>query len=178
MTASSEATTNIRQRRLATGVICLSLVAFAALAPFATTPLGRSDAFIPAYETALITCNLVTAALLFGQFGYRRSRALLILAAGYLFTAGIAFAHALALPGLFSHAGLFGAGPSTVAWLYMIAHGGFPITRGSDRADDLGAAAAVLRRKLAQHIHICLHVSQGRRFLRRVSGKRRCRTRL
>ena len=55
---------------------------------------------------------LITAVLLFGQFNFLRSRALFVLASGYLFTAFIAFAHALTSPGVFSPTGWLGA----VSW--------------------------------------------------------------
>jgi hypothetical protein len=73
----------------------------------------RVDAFIPVYETALITFDLITAVLLFGQFAFLRSRAILVLASGYLFTSTMTLAHALSFPGLFSPQGLLGAGPQT-----------------------------------------------------------------
>src|SRR5262249_4546911 len=56
-----------------------------------------------------------------------RARELLLLAAGYLFTALMAIVHALTFPGLFAPAGLLGAGPQTTAWLYMFWHVGFPL---------------------------------------------------
>lgn len=56
-----------------------------------------------------------------------RSRALLVLAAGYLFSALMAIAHALSFPGLFAPGGLLGAGGQTTAWLYFLWHGGFPL---------------------------------------------------
>jgi len=59
--------------------------------------------------------DLITAILLFGQFGILRSRALLVLASGYLLTAFMAVAHALTFPGLFSPTGLLGAGPQSTA---------------------------------------------------------------
>lgn len=96
-------------------------------APFAARPLFPIPAFIPIYESAIVVTDLVTAALLFGQLLYFRSKALLILASGYLFTALLAIAHALTFPGLFTSTGLLGAGPQTTAWLYMFWHGGFPL---------------------------------------------------
>ncbi len=75
--------------------------------------------------------DLITAVLLFGQFAILRSRALLVLASGYLFTALMAASHALTFPGLFSETGLLGAGPQTTAWLYMFWHGGFPLVVGA-----------------------------------------------
>ena len=127
MTAWSERVPEAFQRNLAIGLIGLSLAIFGALAPLATTALGEVRAFIPAYESALVACNLVTAALLFGQFAYFRSRALLCLASGYLFTGCVALVHALTFPGLVTDTGLLGAGPQTTAWLYMFWHGGFPL---------------------------------------------------
>ena len=56
-----------------------------------------------------------------------RTRALLVLATGYLFTAAAAVVHALTFPGLFSPTGLLGANQQTTVWLYMIWHGGFPL---------------------------------------------------
>ncbi|PHV12296.1 hybrid sensor histidine kinase/response regulator [Chitinimonas sp. BJB300] len=113
--------------RLALGVIVASAILFAIAIPFAKLPLGKVWAFIPAYQSALVINDLITAALLFGQFHILRSRALLALASGYLFTAFMAIAHALTFPGLFAETGLLGAGPQTTAWLYMFWHGGFPI---------------------------------------------------
>src|SRR5205814_1006400 len=65
--------------------------------------------------------------LLYSQFAILRSRALLLLASGYLFTAFAAVVHALSFPGLFAPTGLLDAGPQTTAWLYQIWHIGFPI---------------------------------------------------
>src|SRR5665213_2624795 len=70
----------------------------------------------------------LVAVLLFAQFSILRSRALLVLACGYLFTALITPAHMLTFPGLFSPTGMLGADPQSTAWLYMFWHGVFPIT--------------------------------------------------
>ena len=115
------------QWRLALGVILVSALVFAAAAPFATLPLPPLPAFLPIYQSALVINDLITAVLLFGQFGILRSRALLVLACAYLFSAAMAVSHLLSFPGLFSTGGLFGAGPQTTAWLYFLWHGGFPL---------------------------------------------------
>lgn len=115
------------ERRLALGVLLLSLIVFAALAPFATQQLPAVPAFIPAYQSSLVVIDLITAALLFSQFFSFRSRALFILACGYLFTATMTVVHTLTFPGLFAPGGLLGAGPQSTAWLYMFWHGGFPL---------------------------------------------------
>jgi len=115
------------ERRLALAAVLASAALFLAATPFAKLPLAQIGAFIPIYESALVINDLITAVLLFGQFGILRSRALLVLACGYLLTAFMAVVHALTFPGLFSPTGLLGAGPQSTAWLYMFWHGGFPL---------------------------------------------------
>jgi len=116
-----------REVRFAIGAVLVSAAIFCAAAPFATMQFAHVPAFIPAYQAALVISDLITAVLLFGQFNVLRSRALLLLASGYLFTAFIAFSHALTFPGVFSATGLLGAGPQSTAWLFMFWHGGFPL---------------------------------------------------
>jgi signal transduction histidine kinase len=114
-------------RRLATTVVIVSILIFAALVPYAKVQLAPLMAFIPIYQSAMVVNDLITATLLFGQFTILRTRAMLALASGYLFTAIFAAYHALSFPGLFAPAGLIGAGAQTTAWLYMFWHAGFPL---------------------------------------------------
>ncbi|MDR3538647.1 MAG: MASE4 domain-containing protein [Acetobacteraceae bacterium] len=116
-----------RERLYALLVIIASVGCFLAILPFARQSMGRVDGFVPAYEAALCVNDLITSALLFCQFARLRSRALLALAAGYLFDAQIAFAHALTFPGAFSPGGLLGAGPQSAPWLYVAWHVLFPL---------------------------------------------------
>ncbi|MGE5270824.1 MAG: MASE4 domain-containing protein, partial [Thiohalocapsa sp.] len=104
-----------------------SAAAFALAAPFAAVPLTPVPAFIPAYETALVLIDLITALLLFAQLAQEPQPALLALAAGYLFDALLVVPHALSFPGLITPTGWLGAGSQTTAWLYMFWHGGFPL---------------------------------------------------
>ncbi|MBV9237870.1 MAG: MASE4 domain-containing protein, partial [Xanthobacteraceae bacterium] len=115
------------QRRLALAVVLIATILFLVSAPFAKVKLQRVDGFIPAYETAIILFDLITAILLFGQFAFLRSRALLVLASGYLFTSTMTLAHALSFPGLFAPQGWLGAGPQTTVWLYIFWHVGFAL---------------------------------------------------
>jgi signal transduction histidine kinase len=115
------------ETRLALAVTLISVVVFGLAAPFAQVPLARIDAFIPAYQSATAINDLITAILLLGQYSIVRSRALLVLAGGYLFTAAIAVVHALTFPGVVSATGLLGSGVQTTAWLFMFWHAGFPI---------------------------------------------------
>jgi signal transduction histidine kinase len=116
-----------RERRLALALAVLSTLAFAAMVPYARVQLAKVSAFIPAYESALFINDAITAILLLGQFLHLRSRALLLLAAGYLFDALIIVPHLLSYPDVFSATGLLGAGPQTTAWLYSSWHGLFPV---------------------------------------------------
>ncbi|HXX83647.1 MAG TPA: MASE4 domain-containing protein [Casimicrobiaceae bacterium] len=116
------------QRRFAASVALLSAAVFVTVAPFAKVQLAQVWAFIPAYQSATVITDLITAVLLFGQFAILRSRALLALASGYLFTSFIAFAHMLTFPGLFAPSGLLGAGEQTTASIYMFWHAVFPLT--------------------------------------------------
>ena len=116
-----------RDRAVALAVVGVSSILFACAVPFAGMPLTPVPAFVASYQSALAVNDLITAILLFSQFAVLRSRALLLLASGYLFTAAAAIAHALTFPGLFAPTGLFNAGSQTTVWLYMIWHGGFPL---------------------------------------------------
>ena len=114
-------------RRLALAAVLASTALFIVCAPLAQRPLPQVWGFIPVYQSALVVNDLITAALLFGHFSFLRSRSLLVLASGYLFTALIAVAHALTFPSLFAPGGLLGAGPQSTAWLDMFWHGLFPL---------------------------------------------------
>ena len=115
------------EQRIALWTVALSAVLFVLAALWAKLQLPQVWAFIPIYESALILSDVITAVLLFGQCRIVRSRSLLVLAGGYVFTAVATTAHALTFPGLFSASGLLGAGPQTTAWIYMFWHGGFPL---------------------------------------------------
>jgi Membrane-associated sensor, integral membrane domain len=113
------------QRRAALALAGSLLVLFGAAAPFAATPLPQLYALIPAVVAIYFVSDLITAVLLFSQFAIMRSRALLVLAGGYLFQAWIVVAGALTYPGLFSPTGLLGAGLQTTSWLYFATRFGF-----------------------------------------------------
>jgi two-component system, sensor histidine kinase and response regulator len=123
--STAPATRSQKQVRLA--VVLVSLVTFLIGLPFVRVQLPGVAGFISAYEGALWTIDVVTAALIFGQFIQSRSRALLVLGGGYVFDALIVVPHALTFPGAFTPTGLLWAEPQTTAWLYEFWHGGFPL---------------------------------------------------
>lgn len=117
-----------RQTWSAIAVAAIVVVAFGAVAPFAGRPLATLNAFFPSLDAIVFVTDLITAVLLFAQFSISRSRSILALASGYLFTALIVIPHALTFSGAFSEKGLLGAGPQTGSWLFIFWHFGFAAT--------------------------------------------------
>ena len=87
---------------------------------------SRIDAFIPIYLTGMFVNDSITAILLFAQFSIQRSRALLVIANGYLFTALMLIPYILTFPGVFAPKGLIGGLQST-SWLYFFQYAVFPM---------------------------------------------------
>jgi L-aminopeptidase/D-esterase-like protein len=69
----------------AISIVVVSALLFVCAVPFAGVPLAPVPAFVASYQSALVINDLITAVLLFSQFGVSRARARL-LASGYLFT--------------------------------------------------------------------------------------------
>src|SRR5262245_32069605 len=103
------------------------LLAFVASVSFANIPLPPSNGFIPYIQATMFVTDLITAILLFAKFLILRSRAILLLASGYLFSALLIVSHTLAFPGAFAPDGLLGAGLQTTGWLHVIWHFAFPV---------------------------------------------------
>jgi signal transduction histidine kinase len=118
---------SIGQRRTARILVLFLLATLGITWPFATVRLPQIDAFVPTLAAALFISDSVTAVLLYGQYSILRQRALLVIASGYLFSALVVVAHALAFPGAFSRGGLFGSGPQSAVWLYWLWHAGLPL---------------------------------------------------
>ena len=77
----------LRQMRWALAFAAIALAGFAAVVPIADRPLAQLNAFFPSLDSIVFVSELITAVLLYAQFSISRSRALLALATGYLFTA-------------------------------------------------------------------------------------------
>jgi signal transduction histidine kinase len=115
------------QKRLALAVAFAFLGALVVSAgELSNIQLGRVDAFVPAYGMAIFVNDLITAVLLFNQFAILRSRALLTISSGYLFTALMVIPWTLTFPGVFTSGGLLGAGLQSTNWLYVVRYAGFP----------------------------------------------------
>ena len=117
------------QKRVALAVVLGLLIVFVLITagPLGSIRTNPVAAFVPAYATAMFVCDSITAILLFAQFSILRSRAILVIANGYLFTALILIPWILAFPGVFApNVGLIG-GLQTTSWLYFAQHAGLPL---------------------------------------------------
>jgi len=116
------------QKRLALAIVCALLVVYLVITfgPFAGVVLGRVDAFIPIYTTAVLVNDSMTAILLYAQFSILRQRSTLLIASGYVFAGLFMALYAITFPGVFSPTGLIG-GLQTAAWLYVFWKIGFPL---------------------------------------------------
>jgi signal transduction histidine kinase len=115
------------QKRLALGILLgLFGALYLVIGPFGGVQLGAVHSFVAVYTTAMFVTDSITAILLFAQFSILRSRAILVVASGYLFTALTIIPYALAFPGVFAPDGVVG-GLQTSAGLYLMWHCGFPL---------------------------------------------------
>jgi signal transduction histidine kinase len=117
-----------RERRIALGIIILLVIAIAIVGPLATVPLGRVNAFIPVLQTVMCVVDLITAAMLFGQYSIRPKLSLLAVASGYVLSGSFAFIQTLAFPGGYSASGLIGDGVNTAAWIFVFWHASFDLS--------------------------------------------------
>jgi signal transduction histidine kinase len=116
------------QRRVALAIVLILSIVLITTAPFVYYPLPQVNAFIPAFDTAVFICDLITASLLFAQYTITRSRSLLVLASGYLFTALIVIPHALSSLGAFAPTDLLDPRSQSTVWLYAVWHFGFALS--------------------------------------------------
>jgi signal transduction histidine kinase len=154
---------SVGQRRMAHLLMLALLAILATTWPFATIRLPEIDAFVPSLAAALFVSDSVTAVLLFGQFSILRQRALLVIANGYVFSALIVIAHAMAFPGAFSRSGLFGSGLQSAVWLYWFWHSGLPLAvigyallKDSDRTVNAGSTSLAIGASVAAVIGLVI----------------------
>lgn len=114
------------QMRRALWMLLALALAMAATIPAATLPVPGSGPFVPAYATALLVSDLLTAVLLYALAAVQRSRAVLALAAGYLFCGLTVLPWALTFPGAFSATGLLDVGLQGTATIAAVRRLGFP----------------------------------------------------
>jgi signal transduction histidine kinase len=118
---------NRREIQLGLATVALQFVSLLVILPLHDMRLGEMGAFVPMVDTVMLVGELIIATKLYAQAAIFRSRALTILASGYLFCALLYIPHALTFPGAFAPDGLLGAGVSTTAWFALLNVLAFPI---------------------------------------------------
>jgi PAS domain S-box-containing protein len=113
------------ERRVAFAIGLVLLGIGVMVAPFGRVQLPRTDAWAPITDTFIFLADLITWFLLTSQFHIVRSRALLVLASGYLFAAVLNVPHLLTFPGALTPGGLLGAGLQTSIWLALFWTSGY-----------------------------------------------------
>jgi signal transduction histidine kinase len=118
---------NRQQIRFSVAILGLLLAYLIVVLTMRDVRLGQIDVFIPMIDAVTSLVDLIVATLLYVQATVFRSRALSILASGFVYTALILIPHMLTFPGAFAPGGLLGAGTSTTAWIYIFWRAGIPI---------------------------------------------------
>ena len=108
--------------------LAIAALLFAALLtlPLHDLRLREFDAFLPMIDAIIFVGELITATLLYAQAAIFRSRALTVLASGFVFSAFLLLPHALTFPGAFAPDGLLGAGTNSAAWVAAVRRTAFP----------------------------------------------------
>src|SRR5687767_4066938 len=115
------------QKRLALGIVLTLLAAlYLVIGPLGGMQLGAIHSFVAVYTTGMFVTDSITAIILYAQVSILRSRAILVIASGYLFTAFLIVPYVLAFPGVLAPNGVVG-GLQTTAHLYLLWHCGFPL---------------------------------------------------
>ena len=114
--------------RLSLAMVGLLFAAFFVILPMRNIRLAEIDAFIPVIDSIMLVGELIIATLLYAQAAVFRSRALTVLATGYVLAALLLIPHALTFPGAFAPNGLLGAGTDTTAWIATFRRAAFPIS--------------------------------------------------
>jgi two-component sensor histidine kinase len=156
------------QRRAALAVVVVQFVTCAVVAPI-PAHLPRIDSFVPVILAIVFVADFLTAVLLFSHTTVLASRATLILANGYLFSALIIIPHALTFPGSFGPQGLLG-GVQSSGWLNVLWHFGFltavagyACLKDGERRSDAAptSALAAFFRSLAIQISVVCALTWG-----------------
>lgn len=111
----SNTSPSVGQTRLAALIVLFLLGILTFAIPVARQRLDGSEAFMPAYAAAMLLVEVMTAALLMGLFVVQRSKAVMLLAIGYLFSGFMVVPWALTFPGVFEALGLDQGLQSTAA---------------------------------------------------------------
>lgn len=132
-----------RRERAAISLLVILVLALLGITPVANHALAHSGILLPAYATAVLMCDVVTAVLLFSLFSVHAWPPLHILAMGYLF-AGLTMAPwTLSFPEIAAELGFSAPGLQSTAWFGALRRLAFPafvlayaiMKRSADTAD-------------------------------------------
>jgi len=113
--------------RIGTGIAVLLAITLAADYPLRNLPIDPIDSFVPTTHAASLVCDAITAAVFYTQAARFRSRALTVLASGYVLAGLLLIPWALTFPGAFAATGLLGAKLNTTAWIAVTCRAAVPI---------------------------------------------------
>lgn len=116
-----------RDSAAALAIVAALFAAFLAVLPVANVDLEPVIAAVPTVSSIIFVAELIVATVLYAQATVFRSRALTVLASGYVFTALLLVPYALSFPGAFSPSGWLDAGVNTTAWVMIFRRMGAPI---------------------------------------------------
>src|SRR6478735_44379 len=116
-----------RQTRFSLAMVGLLFVALVVLLALPNYQLREVNLVVPVIDAILLMSDLITATLLFAQASIFRSRALTVLASGFVFIAALLVAHMLTYPGGFAPDGLLGAEFDTAGWIFLLRRAALPI---------------------------------------------------
>ncbi len=119
---------NRRESAFALAIVGVLFVGYLALLPVAKIRLGEVLGLVPTISAMIFVGELIVASLLFAQAAVFRSRALTVLASGYVLTALLLVPYALTFPGAFTPDGILHAGPNTTAWLMIFRRAAAPLS--------------------------------------------------
>ena len=117
---------NRKEIRLAIGIVVALFAILLAILPVRDIRLRDTDGFVPSIDAIMFVSELIIATLLYAQASMFRSRALTVLATGYVFIALLLIPHALTFPGAFTAEGLLGAGVNSTGWIAVFRRTAFP----------------------------------------------------
>ncbi len=118
---------NGHEIRFSLVIVGLLFGALLLILPVHDIRLRELGAFVPTIDAVMLLGELITATLLYAQAVVFRSRALTVLATGFVFAALLLVPHALTFPGAFAPDGLLDAGVNTTAWIFTVRRAAFPI---------------------------------------------------
>lgn len=113
-------------RRAAYLVSALLLLVATAISPFLSLTLPAVAPFLPAYGTAVVILEGITAYLLLSQFATRRKLFPGFVATAYLSLIPLVMVQQLVFPGVFTPTGLLSAGSQSAVWIWVFWHALFP----------------------------------------------------